>query len=108
MAAYVAAGLNHFVHPQIYLKIMPPWLPAHRFLVDFTGVLEILLGLLLLPKRTRRFAAWGLIVLLILVFPANIQMMLDYWRTDHPHTWLSVLRLPVQGLLIWWAWIYTK
>lgn len=107
-AAYIASGLNHFFNPKIYLKIMPPWLPWPQFLVAFTGVLEILLGLLLIPELTRRPAAWGLIILLILIFPANVQMMLNYWRAGNPYTWIAVLRLPVQALLIWWAWMYTK
>lgn len=106
--AYIAAGLNHFIHPRMYLKIMPPWLPGPQFLVALTGVLEILLGILLLPELTRRPAARGLIILLVLIFPANVQMMLDYWRSGDPYTWAAVLRLPVQALLIWWAWVYTK
>lgn len=107
-AAYTVAGLNHFIRPQMYLTIIPPSLPWPQFLVAFTGVLEILLALLLIPELTRRWAAWGLIVLLILIFPANVQMMLNYWRDDNPYIWISILRLPAQLLLIWWAWIYTK
>lgn len=106
--AYIAAGINHFIHPQTYLAIMPPWLPAQATLVDLSGVLEILFGLLLLPPVTRRMAAWGLIFLLVAVFPANMQMMLNYDRADNPALWLAVLRLPLQFLLIWWAYQYTK
>ncbi len=106
--AYIAAGINHFINPQLYLSIMPPWLPAHAALVEVSGVLEILLGLLLLPLRSRRLAAWGLVTLLIAVFPANVQMLLNYIREDNPHVWMAVLRLPLQLLLIWWAYIYTR
>lgn len=105
---YVAAGINHFVHPTTYLAILPPWLPAHNFLVVFSGVMEMLLGLLLLVPQTRRLAAWGIILLLITVFPANIQMALNYGKSQHPQLWLALFRLPVQGLLIWWAHQYTK
>ncbi|WP_345253016.1 DoxX family protein [Flaviaesturariibacter amylovorans] len=105
---YIAAGVNHFVHPAFYLAIMPPWLPAHGALVAASGVAEIVLGILLLVPRTRRFAAWGIIVLLVAVFPANVQMAVNYVELQHPKLWLALLRLPVQGLLIWWAWLYTR
>ena len=105
---YVAAGLNHFLNPRMYLRIMPPWLPAHQFLVLASGVAEILLGILLLFRTTQVFAAWGLIVLLIAVFPANIQMWLNYRAANHPYTWVALLRLPLQLLLIAWAYAYTR
>jgi uncharacterized membrane protein len=105
---YVAAGINHFIHPELYLSIMPPWLPFHSALVDISGVCEILFGLLLILKRTRVVAAWLIIALLIAVFPANIQMFINYWRSDSPLLWIAIVRLPVQGLLIWWAYGFTK
>ena len=105
---YVAAGINHFVNPDIYLNIMPPYLPQPNLLVYISGLLEILLGLLLLPRLTRRVAAWGIILLLIAVFPANIQMAINYGQTNHPGLWISLLRLPLQIVLIWWAWTFTK
>ena len=106
--AYIAAGINHFMNPQLYLSIMPPWLPAHAALVAVSGVLEIVLGLLLLPLRSRSLAAWRLAMLLVAVFPANVQMLLNYIREDNPHVWIAVLRLPLQPLLIWWAYVYTR
>lgn len=105
--AYVAAGINHFVHPDFYLPMMPKWLPYHAALVAISGVAEILLGLLLIPKGTRALAGWGLIVLLISVFPANVQMMLNQFQSHHPTRWISVLRLPLQGVLIYWAYLAT-
>ena len=104
---YVAAGINHFVHPDFYLAIMPPWLPAREFLVFLSGMAELILGLLLFIPKTSRMAARGIILLLIAVFPANIQMMLDYLAENNPLLWLAILRLPLQGVLIWWAWQYT-
>lgn len=89
------------------MKIMPPWLPWHLQLVYISGLFEILLGLLLLPELTRSWAAWGIIALLIAVFPANIQMMLNYYHRHLPGLWLTIVRLPLQGVLIWWAWSYT-
>ncbi len=86
---YVAAGINHFIHPQTYLRIMPPWLPAPGALVAVSGAAEVLLGLLLLPHRTRRAAAWGVMALLVAVFPANIQMALDWQGAHHPYLWAA-------------------
>ena len=71
---FVAVGVTHFTHPAFFLKIMPPALPAHLALVYLSGAFEILGGLGLLVPRTRRFAGWGLIALLIAVFPANLYM----------------------------------
>lgn len=105
---YIAAGVNHFVATEMYLQVMPLWLCCHRFLVYVSGVLETVLGVLLMVNATKRVAAWGLILLLIAIFPANVQMMLNYKEQSHPHFWLTVLRLPLQPLLIWWAWVYTK
>ena len=105
---YIAAGINHFSNREAYLQIMPPWLPYHRLLIDLNGGTELALGALLLITPTRRIAACGLIVLLVIVFPANIQMMLNYEKQQHPLLWLTILRLPLQPLLIWWAWIYAK
>ena len=105
---FLAAGINHFVKPRMYLSIMPPWLPAHSFLVYSSGVAEIVLALLLIPASTRVAAAWGIMVLLIAVFPANIQMMLNYYHKNLPGLWFTIARLPLQGVLIWWAWLYTR
>jgi uncharacterized membrane protein len=106
--AYIAAGINHFLHPAPYKAIMPHWLPAHALLVAISGVAEILLGFGILFRPTRRLAAWGIIALLIAVFPANVQMAIDYYGAGHPRLWLALLRLPLQARLIWWAWVYTR
>ena len=105
---YAAAGINHFIHPGTYQKIMPPWLSLHKELVFISGVCEILFALLLLFPLTRRIAAWCIIALLVAVFPANIQMMLNYRQENNPLLWLSLLRLPLQIVLIAWAYQFTK
>jgi uncharacterized membrane protein len=105
---YTVAGINHFIRPAFYLRIMPSWLPLHKELVFLSGVAEILCALFLLFPKTRRLGAYCTIVLLVAVFPANIQMCIDYGRTDNPLLWIAVLRLPVQLLLIWWASVFTK
>jgi uncharacterized membrane protein len=106
-ALYILAGINHFWHEEFYLKIMPPWLPWHHELVFISGAFEVLFGVLLLFRQTRRAAAWGIILLLIAVFPANIQMMIDYNHNSNPDLWIAIARLPLQIPLIWWAWLYT-
>ena len=105
---YVLAGTNHFIHPLFYQKIMPGYIPWHIQLIFLSGILEILFGILLLPITTRRFAAWGIILLLIAVFPANIKMTLDYFKEHNPNLWITILRLPLQLILIWWAYIFTS
>ncbi len=104
---YCIAGVAHFLRPRTYLKIMPRYVPWHRFWVLFTGAWELIGGLLLMPLVTRTYAAWSIILLLIIVFPANVEMMLKYKRKKHPLYWAMVVRLPLQILLIWWVWQYT-
>ena len=71
---FLVAGVGHFASADFFVKIMPPYVPLHRELVYLSGVFEIVLGLLLFFPQTTRLAAWGLIALLIAVFPANIYM----------------------------------
>lgn len=107
-AFYVLAGLNHFRDPEFYLPMMPSWIPAHGAMVALSGVAEVALGLGLLWPVSRPYAAWGVIALLIAVFPANLQMLLDAEKwTDLPR-WGLVLRLPLQAALIGWAWTLTR
>lgn len=100
----------HFVAFGYYLAIMPLYIPFAREAVYVTGVLEILGGLALLVPSLRRAAGIGLILLLIAVFPANVQMLLDARARAVPllDEVLLWLRLPVQGLLIMWIWNSTR
>jgi uncharacterized membrane protein len=107
-AAYLFTGTMHFVKPGGFVRIMPPYLPWHYQLVYLSGAAEILLAILLLPESTRSIAAWGLIVLLVAVFPANIYMAQVFYRKKHRYLWLAILRLPLQLVLIYWAWLYTS
>src|SRR5687768_15469930 len=97
---FVFAGVMHFIISASYVGIMPPWLPWHRELVYLSGVLEIAGGVGLLIPRTRRAAGMGLVVLLIAVWPANLQMVLNARAADKPlwHEALLWLRLPLQIL----------
>ncbi|MBL0274302.1 MAG: DoxX family protein [Chitinophagaceae bacterium] len=107
-AFYVLAGVNHFINPVFYKKIMPPGLPGHYPLIYISGISEIILGVLLIPQQTRKWAAWGVILLLVAVFPANVQMMLNYRDQQNPYLGLAILRLPLQLLLLGWAYGFTK
>jgi uncharacterized membrane protein len=69
--------------------------------------MEIVLAVFLIPAATRVYAAAGIILLLILIFPANIQMMINFYRRHNPYLWITILRLPLQPVLVWWAWLYT-
>ncbi len=80
----------------------------HDTLILFSGIIEIVSGVLLLPIKTRPLAAWGIIALLIAVFPANVQMMINFREEQNPYLWIAILRLPLQLLLIGWAYQYTK
>jgi uncharacterized membrane protein len=113
-AFYVLAGVMHFVSPGFYVQIVPRWLPWHLELVYLSGVAEIVLGVLLLVPATSRVAAWGIIALLIAVFPANLNMALNDVQLDPPPPFgqpsplANWLRLPMQLVLIAWAWWYTR
>ncbi|WP_345266999.1 DoxX family protein [Nibrella viscosa] len=99
---YIVAGILHFISPRTYMAIMPPYIPYPRLIVDISGLFEILLGVGLLFSQTRSLAAWGLILLLVAVFPANIYMATSGKFPNIPQ-WLLWARLPLQGILIWWA-----
>ena len=111
-AVYVGAGVAHFTSTEFFVAIMPAYLPRHVELVHLSGAIEIGLGLLLLVPATRRLAAWGVIALLIAVFPANLNMALNDIRPPGPFgppsTLALWLRLPFQLVLIAWAWWYTR
>lgn len=105
-ALYVAAGVNHFLRPRMYERIIPPYLPAPEMLNYAAGAAEVVLGMALLFPATRPWAAWGIIALLIAVFPANLYM----YQQGAPGipSWALLLRLPLQAALIAWAWWYTR
>ena len=107
---YIVAGVLHFVATDAYLPLMPPWLPAHRALILLSGVAEVVLGALVLVPATRRLAAWGIVLLLIAVFPANLHVALHdvplFGAAEGLGVW-NWVRLPFQLLLMLWAWWYT-
>ncbi|MEZ6126789.1 MAG: DoxX family protein [Planctomycetaceae bacterium] len=100
------AGTMHFVNPGFFLKIMPPYLPLHKELVLLSGAIEILLGVLLLVPKCSHLAAWGVIALLIAVFPANVHLYQHQEILPAPPI-VHLLRLPLQGVFIFWAYWHT-
>lgn len=105
---FVLAGLNHFINPAFYLKIMPPYLPWHLFLVYLSGFFEVVFGGLLLAPAFTRTAAWGLIALLVAVFPANIHMAINPQLYPDISPLALWLRLPLQAVFIAWAFWHTR
>lgn len=105
-AFYVVAGVNHFIKPKLYEAIMPPYLPAHRFLVYASGIAEVVVGAMVIYEPTRVWGAWGVVALLIAVFPANLYMAQTPEKFKKIPRWALFLRLPIQALLIGWALLY--
>lgn len=104
----IIAGILHFVKPHFYKMIMPTYLPAHVTLIILSGIAEIVCGFLLLFPETQNLGVYATIALLIAVFPANIEMSRKYYRRKKKGFWLTVLRLPLQLVLVWWVFQFLK
>lgn len=107
---FVFAGVAHFTDPDFYVAIMPPYLPAHLELVYLSGVFEILGGLGVLLPATRRWAGWGLVLLLFAVYPANIHMALnpEQFESASLPRWALYARLPLQLVFVFWVYWSTR
>ncbi|CAD0009170.1 DoxX family protein [Flavobacterium chungangense] len=104
---YIVAGINHFRSPGMYLKIIPPYFLNPGLLNIISGAAEIILGFLLVLPFMSHFAAWGIIALLVAVFPANLFMYQNKKAGFGLPKWILLLRMPLQLLLILWAYQYT-
>ncbi|ABZ94882.1 DoxX family membrane protein [Leptospira biflexa] len=104
---YIVAGTNHFLSPEFYLEMMPDYLPFHELLNVTSGLSEITLGLLVLYERMRKLACYGIILLLLAIYPANINMLLEALdgKDFGVPIWALYVRLPFQFLFIYWAWV---
>ena len=106
-ALYILAGFNHFRNPRLYIKIIPSYFSNPKLLNSLSGLAEIILGICLCFSFTTKIASWGIIALLIAIFPANLYM----YKNDNASLGLSklarLLRLPLQLALIFWAYLYT-
>lgn len=106
-AFFIYAGYNHFKIPKFFLKITPPWVPFPKAVNIIVGIAEIVLGIGLLLPSLQQYAAWGMIILLIAVFPANIY----HYTSGGAGTKVSMKflkwRLPFQSVFLAWAYWYT-
>lgn len=106
-ALYILAGLNHFRVPRLYTRMIPPALSSPKALNIISGFAEIILGAALCIPAISNWAAWGIIMLLVAVFPANVYMFTNQRAGMGAPRWMLLLRLPLQIALIAWAYIYT-
>ena len=105
---YTIVGIKHFIEPDYFLSIIPPYLPFHIELVYISGFFELLFGLMILFPKYRYYGSIGLILLLIAVFPANIYLAQSKEAQEAigASQQIAIWRLPIQGILIWIAyWI---
>ena len=105
---YTIVGVKHFIEPDYFLSIIPPYLPFHIELVYISGFFEILFGLMILFPKYRYYGSIGLILLLIAVFPANIYLAQSKEAQEAigASQQIAIWRLPIQGIFIWIAyWI---
>ena len=107
---YVIVGIKHFIEPEYFLSIVPPYLPYHLELVYISGLFEILFGLLILFPKYRYYGAIGLILLLVAVFPANIYLAQSKEAQEAigASQQIATWRLPIQGVLIWIAYFIKR
>ena len=104
-AFFIYAGISHFRIPKFFLSITPKWVPNPELVNKIVGAAEILLGIGLLIPATQTYAAWGIIALLIAVFPANLYHH-QKARKKGKHVMATLIRLPFQAVFIYWASLY--
>lgn len=102
---FIYAGIAHFTNPQFYIKITPSFIPFKQFLVDLSGVLEILGGLLILFNQTRKTGVYLLVGLLVLFFVVHFDMLFTYQLSEDfiLNSFLLTLRIIIQFILIYWV-----
>ena len=107
-ALYVFAGLMHFIKPKIYLRVMPNYLPYPKFLVLISGVFEILLGIALCFQESKNIAIYGIIAMLVVFLLVHFYMLKGEKESAGFPKWLLLLRIPMQFLLMYWAYTYVS
>ena len=105
---YISVGISHFTDPNWFLQIVPPYLPYKLELVYISGFLEIILGIMLIIPSIRFYAGWGLIMLLIAVYPANIYLAQTNGAAMKTSSVVAWGRLPFQFLFIYLAFWHTQ
>lgn len=104
---FIAAGVNHFISPHVYLPLIPGYLPFPEALVFLSGVAEVIGGLGVIPAKSRRLAGWWLIAVLVAIFPANLHMLAHDVPISGKHlpAWMLWARLPLQALMMIWVYV---
>ena len=105
---YVGAGIMHFVRPKMYMRILPAYLPGHKFLVTISGIIEIVLGIALCFRITKDFAIYGIIAMLTSFLPVHFHMLFDERAAMNLPKWILIARIPVQFGLMFWAYSYLR
>jgi uncharacterized membrane protein len=104
-ALFFFTGTDHLLHPARYVAMIPPALPAPVALTYISGFFELAGAIGLLIPRTRRWAAWGLVALLVAIFPANIYVAFAGTTVEGlpAGRWYYWVRLPIQFIFVAWA-----
>ena len=106
---YLIAGLFHFINPVFYISLIPEWIDEKEFVIAISGLFEIILGLFLLFRETRKIAAILIIVmLLVFLFMVHFPMAVDIFDNENPLLWFAIIRIPIQFVLIYWAFRVSK
>jgi len=103
---YIVAGVFHFWKPNLYLKIMPPYLPTHGTLVQLSGIAEMVFALMLLNAETQTIAAWAIIAMLVVFLTVHVHMLQNEEASLKLPKWVLILRIPLQFGLMFWAYQY--
>jgi len=107
-AVYIIAGIMHFAKPRLYMRILPGYLPGHKFLVAFSGLAEIFLGAALCFAATKNFAIYFVIAMLAFFLPVHFHMLFDKKASMGLPKWMLIWRIPLQFLLMFWAYWYLR
>lgn len=103
---YIAAGINHFIKPKMYLRIMPNYLPNHKLLVFLSGLSEIMLGIMICIPLLKNIAITLVLLMLFVFLTVHFHMISNEQASAGLPEWLLILRIPVQLLLMYWAYSY--
>ncbi|WP_151674708.1 DoxX family protein [Patiriisocius marinus] len=104
---FIIAGANHFRTPKIYERIMPPYIPSPKLMVQISGITEMLAGFILLNYKTAEAGAWMMISQLVIFLSVHIFMLQNEKAAMKLPKWILILRIPLQFALIYWAYQYT-
>lgn len=107
-AVYISAGIMHFAKPKMYMRILPGYLPGHKFLVTSSGLAEIFLGIALCFAATKNYALYAIIAMLLFFLPVHFHMLFDKKASMGLPRWMLIWRIPLQFGLMFWAYWYLK